>query len=118
MKNIFNIHKELGLKFFKIDIIPGYCGGGVFNIHPIRCIPQDGLIHGLDDVIMVKNLAISLDEDDRGDALHPLLLKYFDKTLKWNEMRDDCGYIYGFEWYLSDNFYTYQTMEIMLQDIG
>lgn len=54
--------------------------------------------------------------------------KYFDSELKANKCRihdrwtDDDGvehidYITGFEWYLTENFYTYEAIEHMLGDI-
>ena len=47
------------------------------------------------------------------------LKKYFDENLLYNRERyNDCGgYIRHFEFYLTDNFYTYETLEKMCDEI-
>lgn len=47
------------------------------------------------------------------------LYKYFDANLTYNKRRyeDDLGYISGFEWYLTYNFYTYDVLNEMVKEI-
>ena len=60
-----------------------------------------------------------IEEGDIECFLFYFLKKYFDEDLLYNRERyDECGgYIRHFEWYLTDNFYTYETLEKMCDEI-
>lgn len=60
-----------------------------------------------------------IEEGDIECFLFCFLKKYFDERLLYNRERyDECGgYIHHFEWYLTDNFYTYESLEKMCDEI-
>ncbi len=71
----------------------------------------------------MSGVEISIEEDDVDQYLTPFLYKYFDKELKANKMRAVHGWDndgkeqVSFEWYLTHNFYTYDSVMRMLKDI-
>ena len=60
-----------------------------------------------------------IEEGDIECFLFYFLKKYFDENLLYNRERyDECeGYIHHFEFYLTDNFYNYETLEKMCDEI-
>ena len=71
---------------------------------------------------------ISIEEDDVAQYLTPFLYKHFDPELQANKRRmlgtweDDDGneqasVISGFEWYLTHNYYTFDSVNNILKDI-
>ncbi len=75
----------------------------------------------------MSGVEISIEEDDVDQYLTPFLYKYFDKELKANKMRavhdwdndgnEQVSYKEKFEWYLTHNFYTFDSVMRMLKDI-
>ena len=126
--------KELGLLIMgrdifreEIGIVDGHYGSSYFGIRPVRVYDYSDT-HDWDTVAEMRAVEISIEEDDVNQFLTPFLYKYFDDELEANKNRldhywvDDDGsehkyYIKGFEWYLTHNFYTFESMERILTDI-
>ena len=119
----------LGRDIFKkeIGIVDGHDSSSYFWFMPVRVIDWSNT-YGIDNVAEMRSAEISIEEDDVAQYLEPFLYKYFDSELKANKCRihdrwtDDDGeehidYITDFEWYLTENFYTYEAIEQMLGDI-
>ena len=99
---------------FQIEIIHGHDSGSYFWIMPVRC--RSGVhVLGICDVEEKRDAEISIGEENVASFLAVFFRKYFDKDLIWNRIREDCEI--EFEWYLEHNFYTYPTIQIMLQEI-
>ncbi len=102
------------------EILKGHDSGASFWIQPVKVL-KDKCI-GNNDVTECPEKEISLDEEDVHDFLCYFFRKHFDKTLVYNcQRKEDCTenavmkpY---FEWYLTHNFYTYETAEKMCRDI-
>ena len=80
------------------------------------------------NVAEMRSAEISIEEDDVAQYLMPFLYKYFDDELDANKKRvedyliDDDGIehvspVSGFEWYLTHNFFTFDSIEKILKDI-
>jgi len=118
-----------GRDIFKkeIGIIDGHNSSSYFWINPVKVVdPSD--TNAIDSVAEMTSVEISIEEDDVDQYLTPFLFKYFDEGLEPNKNRieycyDDedgnerASYVTGFEWYLTHNFYTYDSIEKMLADI-
>lgn len=111
----------------KIGIVDGHDSSSYFWFMPVRVIDYSNT-YAVDNVAEMRSAEISVEEDDVAQYLAPFLYKYFDGELKANKCRihdcwtDDDGiehtdYITGFEWYLTENFYTYDAIEHMLSDM-
>lgn len=120
----------LGRDIFKtqIGIVDGHDSSSYFWIMPVRVVDYSDT-NGIDNVAEMKCVEISIEEDDVAEYLTPFLYKYFDDELKANKNRleycykNDDGteyknYAKGFEWYLTHNFYTHESMEALLRDIN
>ena len=94
---------------------------------PVRIIDYSDS-DSIDCVAGMRSNEISIEEDDVAQYLTPFLYKYFDDELEANKKRvqdrwtDDDGnehatYVSGFEWYLTHNFFTYESMEKILDDM-
>ena len=59
----------------------------------------------------------SIEEGDVESFLAYFLFKYFDEELVYNKERFDGVYLSGFEWWQDDNFFTYDQLEAMCEDI-
>ena len=119
----------IGRDIFKkeIGIVDGHDCSSYFWINPVKIVdPSD--TNGIDNVAEMTSVEISIEEDDVDQYLTPFLYKYFDENLEPNKLRVDdrwededgteqFSYVSGFEWYLTHNFYTYETIEKMLEDI-
>lgn len=119
----------IGRDIFKkeIGIVDGHDGSSYFWIMPVRVIDFADT-DSLDTVAEMKSVEISIEEDDVAQYLAPFLYKYFDGELEANKKRvndrwvDEDGkeqftYVEGFEWYLTHNFYTFDAMRHILNDI-
>ena len=131
---VFELIKELCFKLFgrdifkeKIRIDDGNNSSSYFYIVPVRIIDYKDTNDS--DNIFVSNVGISIEEDDVGSFLMPFLRKYFDEEMKANKNRvenwwtEDDGtdvvtYIKGFEWYLTPNYFTFESMENVIKDIS
>ena len=87
-----------------------------FYFHPV-IIEKSSKIK--EDDIKYLEEKFLIEEGDIECFLFYFLKKYFDENLLYNRERYyDCeGYIRHFEFYLTDNFYTYETLEKMCDEI-
>ena len=119
----------IGRDIFKkeIGIVDGHDSSSYFWIMPVRVIDNSNS-DSIDCVAEMRSNEISIEEDDVDQYLTPFLYKYFDGELEANRNRvedcwtDDDGneqtmYISGFEWYLTHNFFTYGSIEMILDDM-
>lgn len=115
-----------GRDIFKkeIGIVDGHDSSSYFWIQPVRVIDFSDT-NGIDNVAEMETVEISIEEDDVDQFLTPFLYKYFDNNLEANKKRVDnlndvnkpTQYVDGFEWYLTHNFYTFDSIEKMLKDM-
>lgn len=113
--------KELSLKIIgrdifkrEIGIVDGHDSSSYFWITPVRVIDYEDTAD-LDSVAAMKSVEISIEEDDVDQYLTPFLYKHFDEELKENKKRKGVS---GFEWYLEHNFFTLDSMALILKDIA
>ena len=120
----------IGRDIFKkeIGIVDGHDSSSYFWIMPVRIIDYSNTSHW-DNVAEMRSAEISIEEDDVGRYLSPFLHKYFDDELEANKNRiesvweDEDGNeqsirTKGFEWYLTHNYFTFDSMEEILKDIA
>lgn len=105
----------IGRDIFKreIGIVDGHDSSSYFWIMPVRVIDFENTAD-LDSVAEMRSAEISIEEDDVAEYLTPFLYKYFDEELTENKNRKDVS---GFEWYLEHNFFTFDSMALILKDI-
>ena len=132
---VFREIKELSLHIIgrdifkkEIGIVDGHDGSSYFWIMPVRII-DDSNTNALDNVAQMRSAEISIEENDIAQYLTPFLYKYFDTELEANRKRvedywiDDEGneqvtFMSGFEWYLTHNFFTFDSVTAILKDIS
>lgn len=111
------LSKEGQRMAFCIEIIEEHDPSSYFWFRPVILHSTDqikwGDVEELDD-------EFSIEEGDVSCFVRHFLYKYFDKDLPCNKNRyEDGGYSFtGFEWYLTHNFFTYETISSMLEDIA
>lgn len=103
----------------EIEIIEGYDPSSYFWIQP--AVVADSEIIEYEDITLFED-EISIEETDVDCFLYYFFNKYFDLKLYCNKKlygRVVSGEANpnGFEWYLTENFYTYDTMRMMLCEI-
>ncbi len=105
----------IGRDIFKkeIYIVDGHNGSSYFWIMPVRVIDYSDTSNS-DSVAEMGSVEISIEEDDVGKYLMPFLNKHFDDELEANKKRQ----VSGFEWYLTHNFFTFDSMLGVLKDIS
>ena len=105
----------IGRDIFKreIGIVDGHDSSSYFWIMPVRVIDPENTAD-LDSVAEMRSAEISIEEDDIEQYLTPFLYQYFDEKLPENKKRKDAS---GFEWYLEHNFFTFDSMALILKDI-
>ena len=118
----------IGKDLFKeeFEIFDCHDSTSYFWIMPVRVIDYTDT-NDSDNVAEMDKLEISIEQDDVAQYLTPFLYKYYDDELEANKKRvqywdpeDKDGnilYSKGFEWYLTHNFYTYNSIANMLNDI-
>ena len=108
--------KIIGRDIFKreIGIVDGHDCSSYFWIMPVRVI-DDSDTDGIDNVAEMRSNEISIEEDDVAQYLTPFLYRYFDDELEANQKRSDAS---GFEWYLTHNYFTFDSMQQILKDIA
>jgi len=116
-------HPERDILKKEIEIINGHNGSSYFGIQPVRVIDFSDT-NDIDNVAKMESAEISIEEDDVDQYLTPFLDKYFDNELEANKKRidycsdaDNISYVCGFEWYITHNFYTHNSIKNMLNDI-
>ena len=116
----------LGRDIYKeeIGIVDGHDGSSYFWIMPVRVIDYTDT-NDYDNVAEMKCAEISIEENDVDQYLTPFLLKHYDAALEANKRRIDyylsddneTASISCFEWNLTHNFYTHQSVSNILSDI-
>jgi hypothetical protein len=113
--------KELSLKIIgrdifkrEIGIVDGHDSSSYFWIMPVRVIEYEDTAD-LDSVAEMRSVEISIEEDDVDQYLTPFLYEYFNEEIEANKNRKDVS---GFEWYLKHNFFTFDQMSHILEDIA
>ena len=122
-------YEIIGRDIFKkeIGIVDGHDPSSYFWIMPVRVIDYSDT-NETDNVSEMRSAEISIEEDDIDQYLKPFLRKHFDNNLKANKKRvDNCWegddeddpdkYVKGFEWYLTYNFYSFDSVLNILGDI-
>ena len=97
----------------EIGIVDGHDTSSYFWIQPVRVIDYSDT-NDMDNVAEMSSAEISIEEDDVDQYLTPFLYKYYDDELEANKKRKDAS---DFEWYLTHNFYTYDAVRNILEDI-
>ena len=107
-----------------IEIIEGHDSSSYFWIMPVKVKDITKNSDDIDNVDEYRKLEISIEEENIRAFLFPLLLKHFDNNLLENQQRYDKGvvsYINGiqttFEWYLTYNYYTMESIQNMIEEI-
>lgn len=111
----------------EIGIVDGHDSSSYFWIMPVRVIDYENT-DSMDNVAEMRRAEISIEEYDVSQYLAPFLYRYFDGELEANKKRVDdhwidddkserFTYTSNFEWYLTYNFYTFDSMERILSDI-
>lgn len=111
----------------EIGIVDGHDSSSYFWIMPVRIIDYSDT-NASDSVAEMRSIEISIEEDDVYRYLSPFLYKHYDDELEANKNRveycftDDDGneqtsFLSGFEWYLTYNFYTFDSVTAILKDI-
>lgn len=98
-----------------IRILEGCHGSSYFNIVPIKIKNINDNTDETDNLEGMWDEAISIEEEDIRSFLFPLLKKYFNPDLVENKNRfetDD-----EFEWYLTNNYYQFDSIEKMIKEI-
>lgn len=120
----------IGRDIFKreIGIVDGHDSSSYFWIMPVRVIDYSNT-NEIDNVAEMRSAEISIEEDDVAQYLTPFLYKHYDDELEANKHRieghwiDDGGNeqtnaVHGFEWYLTHNYFTLDSMVAILEDIN
>ncbi len=123
-------YRIIGRDIFKreIGIVDGHDSSSYFWIMPVRVINYSNT-NAMDNVAEMRSVEISIEEDDIAQYLTPFLYEYYDDELEANKKRmndywvDDDGNVHstpviGFEWYLTHNFFTFDSMTEILKDIA
>lgn len=100
----------------KIEIFEGHNSASYFWFKPV--ILNDSINISYDNVLELED-EFSIEENDVYTHLSFFLLKHFDQSNSYNQRRhEDSGLkITEFEWHLTHNFYTYDTVTEMIIDI-
>lgn len=138
--NLYNIEKvqklleELRFRFLgkqinekRNEIVDDYYGSSYFHIMPVRVVDYENTCES-DNLSKMTGIVISIEEDYISDHLYPFLSKHFDNELDANKNRieyewtDENGVshkrrVEDFEWYLTYNFFTFDSIERILADI-
>lgn len=107
-----------------IEIIEGHDPASYFWVMPVKVKDITNNSDDMDNVDEFRKLEISIEEENIRAFLYPLLLKYFDEKLPENLQRFDKNIVlYGnriqatFEWYLTYNYYTMESIQNMIEEI-
>lgn|GEM_PF-101633 len=97
--------------------------GDSFWLMPVRVKDISKNCAYSDNLDCMEDEEISISESSFEDFLYPVFKKHFDKDLSENRQRwesyssEERKYVKGFEWYLTNNFYTYDSMDEVLKEI-
>lgn len=119
-RSILQNIKELSLAIMgrdiykrEIGIVDGHDSSSYFWIQPVRVIEYSDTDFD-SNVAEMHSVKISIEEDDVDQYLTPFLYKHFDADLDVNKRRPDAC---GFEWYLTYNFFTFESVRNIIRDI-
>ena len=98
----------------EIRIVDGHNSSSYFWIQPVRVIDYSDT-DDIENVAEMSSAEISIEEDDVNQYLTPFLYKHFDDKLEANKKRVDAS---DFEWYLTHNFFSFDSMRNILEDIN
>ena len=104
---------------FEIELKEGTDPSSYFFFNPVRYIGTDTSLV-TDDDFSYSDDVFCIEESDIECFLWYFFKKYFDPELIYNKNRVEVlrdGYANAFEWYLTNNYFTYDTMEDMCRDI-
>lgn len=100
----------------EIEIIEGHNYADYFWIRPVVFIE-----HEAEEDVEVRELKdeLSIQESDVESFLAYFFYKYYDNSLKYNSLIEPLFHSResGFEWYLTYNFFTYETINKMCDEI-
>lgn len=96
------------------EIIKGHDPSSYFWIMPVKVRDITQKIYNSEDVDEMRECEISIEEDDIFYFLYHFLKKHFDESLPENQSRYDAD---GFEWNLTYNFYTFDSIKEIIMDI-
>lgn len=101
---------------YQIEIKEGHDTSSYFWFRPVILKESEKLS---DDGVIELEEEFSIEEGDVECFLSYFFYKYFDENLSYNKRRYEwgMGYISGFEWYLTYNFFTYDTLKEMVKEI-
>lgn len=105
-----------------IEIEEWHNPGACFWFEPVRIKDLSQNTYNLDNQDSMKEAEISISEESFEDFLYPVFQKYFDENMPENKGRyeqypEGRRYLTGFEWYLTENFYSYKSIDNILKEI-
>lgn len=102
---------------FQIEIKEGHDPSSYFWFKPVVVKDTERVTY---EATIELDDEFSIEEGDVDCFLAYFLFKYFDENLIFNKNRYESYYYFqgGFEWYLTHNYYTYSTLEDMLNEIS
>ncbi len=105
-----------------IEIEEWHNPGACFWFEPVMVKDLSQNTYSLDNLRSMEEAEISISSSSFEDFLYPLFERHFDKDLpenkgRYEEWPEGRKYMTEFEWYLTDNFYTYDKMVLVLHDI-
>lgn len=98
----------------QIEIVDGHDSSSYFWIMPVRVIDYSDTENS-DNVAEMRSIEISIEEDIVAQYLTPYLYKHFDAELEANKKR---AYASDFEWNLTYNFFTFDSVKAIVKDIN
>lgn len=101
---------------FEIEIKEGHDYSSYFWFRPVTVKLVEKI---RDEDVTELDEEFSIEEGDVECFLAHFFYKHFDKELIYNKQRyeDGLGFIEGFEWYLTYNFFTYERIRDLAEDI-
>lgn len=101
---------------FEIEIKEGHDSSSYFWFRPVKVRLEEKVT---DDDVTELDEEFSIEEGDVECFLAYFFYKHFDNELIYNKRRyeEGMGFIAGFEWYLTYNFFTYESIRTLAEDI-
>lgn len=102
---------------FEIEIKEGHDYSSYFWFRPVTIKLGEKIT---DDDVTELDEEFSIEEGDVECFLAYFFYKHFDNELIYNKRRYEnaFGFIDGFEWYLTYNFFTYERIRVLAEDIN
>lgn len=116
--------RQMDSPFHLIKIEEGHNYGDSFWLMPVRAKDIAKNCAYSDNLFCMKDEEISISERSFEDFLYTIFKKHFDENLPENKSRWESypsepkhKYITCFEWHLTDNFYTFDSIEAIIKEI-